>query len=458
MSIWQKTAFGAGGLGDNLMQNAINNISNQVLNIFLGVNPALISTAIFISRIWDAFTDPVMGSISDNTRTRFGRRRPYIMAGGIGAAVLFVLLWRFPFVSTEMGYFVWFLVMMLAFYTCYTIFSVPYNALSYEMSPDYNERTRIMAFKCVFGSIAGLLIQWQYKLTQLDCFENTLDGIRTVSLWVAGIIVLTSVLTAVVCKERDSGAKVEQQEKIKLWQSLKMTLANRTFGLLMLALIFTCLGMFMVTQMGIYINVYYVFNGDEKAAAMILGIAGTVYHVSGGILASPVVSWVASRIGKKKTLMGGLALATLGCLAKYVTYTPENPYLQLVSLAMMAPGLSCLWILSSSMVADICDQDELQHGVRREGMFGAVYGYVMKIGVSVGLLLTGFLLNATGFDASLGSNQAPETILSLRVLFTAIPAAGLLLAMALIARFPITPERAAEIRRQLEERKIHQGE
>ena len=449
LSFWKKLAFGIGGTGDNLMQNGINSMANQVFNIFLGVNPALVSFAIFAARLWDAFTDPTMGSISDNTRSRFGRRRPYIFAGGTLAAVMFIVLWWVPESLPKTGYFLWFLIGSLAFYTFYTIFSVPYNALSYELSPDYNERTRIMAFKCVFGAIAGISIQWMFRLTQMDCFENTLDGMRTVSLGAAVIIFGTAIVPALFLKERFAHSS---QKKIKLLDSLKVTLKNRTFALLIVAIILICLGLFMVSQLGVYINIYYVYGGDKKAAATVLGFGGMLYHLSGGIAAAPLISWLSSKFGKKKTLLGGLVLATVGAASKFFTYTPDMPYLQLLSLFLMSPGLSCLWILTSSMVADICDEDELNTGVRREGMYGAVYTNVMKLGVSIGLLVMGFILNASGFDAALGADQTPQALLTMRLCFAGVPVAGLLIGIYCISRYSITPERAAEVRRQLEAR------
>ncbi|MDF7823483.1 MFS transporter [Pontiellaceae bacterium B12227] len=455
--VWQKTAFGIGGVGDTLMQNAVNNMANQVLNIFLGINPVLVSLAIFISRLWDAFSDPVIGSVSDNTRTRLGRRRPFMIIGGMGAACLFVVLWSFPFAQTDMGYFAWFLGCSLVFYTFYSLFSVPFNALGYELSPSYNERTRIMAFKFVFSTLAGLMIQWQFRFTQLERFENTLDGMKTVSVFIAGVILCTTLIPAILCRER-LAREVAAQKKIRLFTSLKATFRNRSFSLLMLVLILCCLGMFMVTQLGIYINIYYIFEGDKRAASIMLGIAGTTYHLMGGIIASPIISYVAARIGKKRMLMIGLGMALIGAASKFFTYNPQWPYMQLASLALMSPGLACLWILTSSMVADICDEDELENGTRREGMFSAVYGYVMKIGISFGLLLTGFLLNATGFDARAGADQNPQAILYLRILQSAIPATALLLALFLIRRYSITTERAEQVRAELEKRHAQQSD
>ena len=451
LSFWKKLSFGVGGTADNLMQNGINTMANQVFNIFLGVNPALVSFAIFAARLWDAFTDPTMGSVSDNTRTRFGRRRPYILVGGVLAACMFVVLWRVPESLPEMGHFLWFLIGSLAFYTFYTIFSVPFNALSYELSPNYNERTRIMAFKCFFGAIAGISIQWMFRLTQMECFENTLDGMRTVSLGAAAIILCSSIVPALFLKERFAHSS---QKKIKLLDSLKVALKNRTFTLLIAAIILICLGLFMVGQLGVYINIYYVYGGDQKAAATILGFAGMLYHLSGGITAAPIISWLSARFGKKRTLMGGLIVATIGAASKFFTYIPEMPYLQLVSLFLMSPGLSCLWILTPSMVADICDEDELATGVRREGMYGAVYSNVMKLGVSVGLLVVVFILNASGFDAALGADQSPQALLIMRTCFSAVPVAGLLLGLFCVSRYPISREKAAATRAALEAKRL----
>lgn len=454
LSFWKKTAFGIGGTADNMMQNGINTMANPVFNIFLGVNPALVSFAIFSARLWDAFTDPTMGSISDNTRGRFGRRRPYMLLGGVLAALMFVALWWVPESMPEMGHFLWFLIGSLVFYTFYTIFSVPYNALSYELSPSYNERTRIMAFKCAFSAVAGISIQWMFRLTQMDCFDNTLDGMRTVSLGAAVIILCSSVVPVLFLKERFAHVS---QKKIKLLDSLKVTLRNRTFTFLIAAIILTCLGLFMVGQLGVYINIFYVYGGDTKAAATMLGFGGMLYHLSGGITAAPVISWISARVGKKRTLMGGLTLAMIGVVSKFFTYTPEMPSLQLVSFLLMSPGLSCLWILTPSMVADICDEDELASGVRREGMYGAVYSNVMKLGVSIGLLFVGFILNASGFDAALGADQSPQALLTMRICFSAVPLVGLLLGLLCISRYPITGEKAAATRAALEARHLEKG-
>jgi len=452
LSFGPKLAIGVGATANNLMQNAINNMANPVLNIFLGVNPVLISIAIFIARLWDAFTDPVMGSISDNTRTRFGRRRPYIFLGGLLGAVVFNILWRFPSGLSEMGYFWWFLGWSIVFYTCYTIYIVPFDALSYEATSDYHDRTRVMVFKSIFGGVAGISMAWMYKITQWDCFENTLDGMQTVAIWTGVVLIAVTAIPAIFVKER-SAVKVKRQEKVSLVLSIRETLQEREFRLLILAVLSCCLGLFMVGPLGAYVTIYHVYDGDQKAAAALIGVASTVYALS-SLLAAPVVGLVSSRFGKKRTLLGGLALAFVGVGSKYFTYNPHYPYMQLISMLLMAPGLSCLWVLSPSMTADICDLDELSTSTRREGMFSAIYGYTMKVGVSLGILLTGVLLNASGFDATLGNHQPENTIQILRVCYGIIPSVGVAIGMILLSRYSLTGERIASVQRQIKERQI----
>lgn len=449
LSFWKKATFGSGSAADNLMQNSINTMVSPVFNIFLGVNPVLLSVAIFGARLWGAFTDPVMGAISDNTRGRFGRRRPYMLVGGILAALAFILLWQVPPGWPEIGLFLWFLLISLLFYTLSTVFSVPYNAMSYELSPDYNERNVIMAFRCFFGALAGIFAQWMYRLTQLECFKNTLDGMQAVSFVVAGLMVATTVLPALFSNER-LARSISQQKKVRLIDSLKVTMRNRTFAVLIIAIILICLGLFMVGQLGVYINIFYVYSGDNKAAATMLGWGGTIYNLAGGVIAAPVISLVARRIGKKKTLLWGLMLAMVGTASKFFTYDPRWPFLQFVSLSLMSPGLACLWVLSPSMVADICDEDELSTGVRREGMYGAVYSTVMKIGVSIGLLAVGFILQASGFKAELGAAQPAQSIMILRICYAVIPTFCLLIGLPLISCYPITAEKAAATRAALD--------
>jgi GPH family glycoside/pentoside/hexuronide:cation symporter len=166
----------------------------------------------------------------------------------------------------------------------------------------------------------------------------------------------------------------------------------------------------------------------------------------------PLISFLSGRFGKKRVLCGGMALAMLGTISEFWTFNPDWPYLQLVSLAMIAPSLAGLWTLTASMVADICDEDELSTGVRREGMYNAVYSNVLKIGMSVGVLLCGLILEASGFRAELGAGQSTQTLLILRILFASIPSCALFIGLIVISCYPITKEKAKAARSILDAR------
>lgn len=445
----RKLAYGAGAYADNFMQNGIGNMANPFFNIALGVHPALVGLALSIPRFWDAITDPIMGNISDKTRSRWGRRRPFIAAGSVLSGLLFAIMWWVPSTWQPQAIFVWFLALSLLFFTAYTIFSVPYVALGFELTPDYHERTRVLAVRTFFGSLAGISIQWMYWLSQRPFFEGTVDGMRHVGILVGIIIALLGCCTAFFLKEQNIPRASKRAEKVSLRKAIVETLTVPAFRIVLIVLVAMSVGLFTVHSLGLYVNVYFVHGGDQQAASVIQGWNGTVYHVT-TLLSLPLISAASTRLGKRRTLFICLLLPLIGTLSKWFTYTPEYPWLQLITPVLLAPGMACLWTLLGSMVADICDVDELTYGDRREGLFGAVYGWVFKLGLSVALIIGGYVLDWTGFDASLGGAQAPHTLTMIRVAFCLIPAAGILIALTLIARFPISEQDAYNTRAKLE--------
>lgn len=431
------------------MQNGVSNMANPFFNVALHVPPGLLGIAALIFRLWDAITDPIMGWISDRSEFKFGRRRPYIIAGAIFGGLLFALMWWCPRGMSTTFYFTWYIVVSLLFYSAFTVFGVPYLAMGYELSTDYHERTRIMAYRTWFQSVAGICIQWMFWLTQRNCFEDTVEGMRWVGIGMGVIVIITGVVPGLFLKERPltTQEKSANREKVKLKHALSV-LKVRPFRYIIVALALAMVGMFSVAILGFYVNVYYVFGGDLKAASFLLGMSGSFYHLS-CMLSVPMVTLTSSRIGKKKTLVFFIGLAVLGTLLKWSLFAPENPWLQLVVTGLMAPGLSAVWTLLASMTADVTDLDELENGTRREGSFGAIFGWTMKLGFALCFMIAGFVLEWTGFDAELGGDQAAGTILGMRLLYMIIPAVGLIGAMLCIWRYPLTEERIHAARAEL---------
>lgn len=449
----EKVAYGMGAVAENAMQNGANNMANPFFNVALHVAPELLGIAAMVFRVWDAVTDPIMGWVSDRTEFKLGRRRPYIIGGAIAGGLLFALMWWCPRGMSTTFYFSWYMVVSLLFYTAFTVFGVPYLAIGYEMSPDYHERTRIMSYRTWFQSVAGICIQWMFWLTQRDLFEDTVDGMRWVGIGMGILMIIMGVAPGIFLKERELtlGEKAANREEVKLKHALS-AFTVKPFRYVLAALALAMIGMFTVAILGFYINVYYVFGGDLKAASFILGMGGSFYHLC--CMASvPLISWTSTRIGKKNALLLFISVAVAGTLLKWTMFTPENPWLQLVVTGLMAPGLSAVWTLFASMTADVTDFDELENGTRREGSFGGLYGWTQKLGFALCFMIAGFVLKWTGFDAELGGDQSAQTILWMRVLYSAIPAAGLIGAMLCIWRFPLTEKMAREVREKLEARR-----
>lgn len=449
----RKLAYGAGAVAENAMQNGIGNMANPFFNVALNVAPSLLGMAAMVFRIWDAVTDPVMGWISDRTESRWGRRRPYIIGGAVIGGLLFALMWWCPRGMSTTFYFSWYLIVSILFYTAFTVFGVPYVALGYELSPDYHERTRVMSFRTWFQSVAGICIQWMFWFTQRDLFADTVEGMRWIGIGMGAVILLSGVAPGLFLKEREltPEERSANREKVKLSHVLSV-LRVAPFRWVLVALTMAMIGLFTVAILGFYINVYYVFGGDLKAASTIIGFSGSFYHLC--CMASvPLIAWTSTRIGKKAALQIYIIVAVLGTLLKWNLFTPENPWLQLVVTGLMAPGLSAVWTLLASMTADVTDYDELDNGTRREGAFGAIFGWTQKLGFALCFFIAGLVLEWTGFDAELGGNQPAHTILWMRVLYSVIPAAGLLGAMLCIWRFPITEKTANEVREKLDARK-----
>ena len=448
-----KLAYGMGAVAENAMQNAVTNMANPFFNVALNVAPGLLGIAVMIFRIWDAVTDPIMGWISDRTESRFGRRKPYIVGGAILGGILFAMIWWCPMGMSTSFYFAWYLAVSILFYTAFTIFGVPYVALGYELSPDYHERTRIMSYRTWFQSVAGFCIQWMFWFTQRDIFDGTIDGMRWVGIGFGTIIILTGMAPGIFLKERQLTERERTANREKLgFRSVLSVFRVRPFLCVLGALVTAITGMFLVIIFGFYINVYYIFGGDLKAASTLLGASGTAYHAC--CMASiPLVAWASTKLGKKPALQIFIVAGIIGNAIKWWVFTPDSPWLQITSVFLMAPGLSAIWTLLASMTADVTDWDELDNGTRREGAFGAFYGWTMKLGFAVCFFLAGLILEWTGFDAALGGNQSPETLQSMLFLYTVIPVIGLIGTMVFVWLFPISETVARDVRRQLEARK-----
>lgn len=460
----QKFVYGLGALINNLLAASIGGML-IVLNLGLGMNPALVGLIGAIPRLTDAVTDPLMGYISDNTRSRWGRRRPYIFVGAIIAGLVFALLWQAPRGQSESFYFWFFLVGSFVFYLGYTIYATPWVALGYELTPDYHERTRLMGTQNFIGQFAYVISPWFLLFMQDErFFDDMVDGAAGLAIIVGIVTVAVGVLPAIFLRERfkaiaaaeraaEAGAMRGVLHNVTdFFRGFLTTLKFVPFLKLCAATFLVFNGFILIASFQSYVIIYYVFGGDTALGAEYVGWAGSVGAVATFIVI-PIVTWLGTRIGKRRAFFVAIGLSMIGYALKWVCYNPDYPLLVLVPAPLQAFGLGGLFTLMPSMIADVVDVDELNTHERREGMYGSIFWWVVKLGMSAAIAGSGFLLNATGFDVALDGSQSARAIVLMRAFDAFIPVAASAIAIWMIATFPITEQRAHEVRVELERRR-----
>ncbi len=461
----QRLAYGSGAFVNNLLAAASGGMM-IVLNLGLGMNPGLVGLLGALPRLTDAFTDPLMGYISDNTHTRWGRRRPYIFSGAIAAGVIFALLWQLPRGQSETFYFVFFLVGSILFYAGYTVFATPWVALGYELTPDYNERTRLMGTQNFIGQLAYVVSPWfLWIMNSGRFFPDQVSGAAGLAIIVAVVAIGLGILPAIFLRERMKQVAAEEMDlksepgasgllhNIKEFlRGSKVTLSNGPFLKLCMATFLVFNGFMLIASFQYYVIIYYVCGGDQTAGAKYAGLAGTVGAVCTFAVVA-FVTWLGTRIGKRHTFFLAIGLSIIGYGLKWVCYNPQMPLLVVLPAPLMAFGLGGLFTLVPSMIADVVDTDELTTHERREGMFGSIFWWMVKLGMAAALAGGGYLLNATGFNVDLGGNQAARSIILLRLCDAGIPMLTSALAIWAVSRFPISEEKALQVRQELERRR-----
>ena len=445
----QKVAIGVGEMA-SIGRQSTDQLALPVYNIMLGVNPLLVTMVASGVRFLDAVTDPLAGSLSDNSRSRFGRRKPFLLVASVACALALPLVWWVPSELSENGYFLYFLVTLMAFYAAYSFFDVPLIGLALEATPDYHERTRVAAYKAFFSHGTSILAAWLFALTQAKVFHSSLHGVRVVGI-VMGVAMLVIGLVPVLFV-REGYRKISVQKKgLPFLRGLRETFVNRSFLLLCVIATGNKLSGHLVQSLGLYLMIYHVYGGDTKQAALLAGIWGTVTHAM-TMVSIPLATWLATHWGKLAALRVCLWTLILGSLSKWFTFAPGLPYLTLITAVMLAPGQVAFSIVLRSMIGDVCDEDELRTGLRREGMYGSMFRWIEKAMGSLAIMITGMVLFAAGFHSG-EAHQASGTVLTLRVAYVFIPIVAVAFALVAVHYFPITPGRAAEVRRELELRR-----
>jgi GPH family glycoside/pentoside/hexuronide:cation symporter len=461
----QKVAFGLGMLANQMFPAALG-IFMVVLVQDMGFPTWMWGILFFLPRAYDAILDPIMGFISDNTRSKWGRRRQYVFIGAVMLGIGFVAMWQLHREAGLTYNFAYFLFWSLVFFTGLTVFSIPYVAMGYEMSDDFHERTSIMAVAQWIGQWAWVIAPWFWVIMyDPKWFPNADTAARTLSVWVGVACMLLAMVPAVFLPSRST------QHDTHL---VPLTLANVGAGFKELLHGFKeafgcvpfrklCFATFLifnafntVAAFSFFIVVYHLFKGDTAAAGIWPTLFGSIGALVTTFAVIPTVAWMSRHVGKKKAFMLSQGISILGYILLWVLMVPGKPWMFMLALPFFSFGIGGLFTLMMSMTADVCDLDELATGKRREGIFGAIYWWMVKLGFAVAGLLSGAIMAFVAFKPG-AAVQPAGAVDGLRLFYSGVPIFGTLLAMWFMRDYDLDEKRAREVHAELERRRQRAG-
>ena len=413
-------------------------VANTVIGLYflyfltdiVGISPALAGTVFMIGRSWDAITDPAVGLISDRTKTRWGRRRPYFLLAALPLVLLYSLLWQEFDFSTNLTFFYYTLLYML-FMTALTVFHVPYISLISEYSTDYMERTSITNYRIFFQLFFGLVAAVIPKMIA----DST--SYSTMALLIGIFMMIIAILLFSLTRERPVAV---QTEKADFFGELKSIFQNRAMRYLLFIYVGCYAAANVIEGFVIYYLKYYL-NREMDMSILFVIVIGA------GILSLPIWTKVTKIIGKKNALVIGLVMWLVGQLG-WIILSPNSPsYFVYVIGAVVGVGYGVAHVLPWAMLPDVIDFDELRTGKRNEGIYSGIMTFFMKLANSISIFLIGLVLQFSGYVAN--EVQTADTMLVIK--WTMVLAPGIFVVLALVTTwiYPYSREDHENIRQQL---------
>ncbi|MEO0625642.1 MAG: MFS transporter [Bacteroidota bacterium] len=436
----QKVAFGLGMLANQMFPAALG-IFMVVLVQDLGFSGWMWGLIYFLPRIFDSFTDPILGFISDNTRSKWGRRRQYVFLGAVIMGISYIIMWQL-YRENGLAYnFTYFLCWSFVFYLGLTIFSVPYVAMGYEMSDDFHERTNIMAVAQWIGQWAWVIAPWFWVIMyDPSWFENADSATRTLGVWVGISCAILAMIPAIFIKSRSTENDTDliplELKNIgtsfnEIILGFKEALKIKPFRKLCISTFFIFNAFNTVATFTFFVIVYHLFNGDAEAAnaGFWPTLFGSLGAISTTFIVIPIVTWMSKKVGKKTAFLWSQAISLIGYIMLWFLLIPGKPYMFIFALPFFSFGIGSLFTLMMSMTSDVIDLDELNTGKRREGIFGAIYWWMVKFGFAIAGGLSGVIISIVGFQEGVPGTEQESAITGLRMFFSGLPMVGTLIAM-----------------------------
>jgi len=440
-----KLAYGLGDLGTAIEANILVFFLLPFLTNLAGISAGLAGTIILVGKVWDAVNDPMIGVMSDRTRSAFGRRRIWMLWGSLPLALSFVALWWIPAPGQTSVLFAYYVASSLLFHTFYTAVNLPYAALTPELTEDYDERTSLINIRFAF-SIGGSLLSGIFFLPLVNRLgEDRAAGHLWGSLIWAGLGLASLLICVFSIREKAQ----QPSTSLPVWQELRTVFRNRSYLFVIGIYLCAWLGVQFTASIIPYYITYWMGLPDAWIGLVILAVQGTAFCM--------LFVWnqVCRFSDKKHVFLWGTGLWLMAQVGLFQVQ-PGQTTLLLILAAVAGMGVSVAYLIPWAMIPDVIDADELATGQRREGIYYAFMVFLQKMGLALGLQGIGLVLQASGFISSVVGAAPPvqpaSALLALRWAIAPIPAAVLVLGMILAWFYPISRQVHATIRQSLDER------
>lgn len=442
LSPFTKLAYGIGDIGFSLTDTTLGVLFLIFLLDVVGLEPGKAALAIFIGKSWDYINDPIIGYIADRTRTRWGRRRPYLLFGFLPFGLAFMMMWYRPPFESQWALVAYYALAYFIYDAILTVVSMPYVALTPELTQDYDERTSLTSYRMVFSLLGGL-IAFVVPLMIIGTMrpENT-DRV----FWMGVIFGLVSALpllfTFFGTREKEEYASQPQPD---LREQIRAVRGNRSFWFAAGIFLFTWTSIEIIQNM-LLLFLKYRMQLEEESDI----VAGAVFITA--IIVLPFWVWISKKTDKRKSYIYGMLFLS-AVMIVLIFVNPSLGFSVVILLACFAGiGVSATHVLTWAMIPDAVEVDELESGARHEGMFYALVTLFRKAASSIAIPMTALVLGWSGYVAN-SSQQAESAVWAIRILIG--PVASLfLLGGILFARFyPLTREAHAETRSKIAARR-----
>ncbi len=406
-----KIIYGAGDIGFSMTGTIIAAYFPIFLTDVVGISPAVAALALFIGKSWDYINDPIIGHLSDRTRTRWGRRRPYLLFGALPFALVFAMLWWKPPFESQTAFVVFYAVMFVLYDAAGTFVGMPYFALTPELTEDYDERTELTGYRMFFSILGGLI---SFVLPMMVIGQMAPENANRV--WLMGLIfgvasALPLLLVFFGTREREVFEKLDRP---RLFESLKSALKNRPFVFSAVIYLFTWTAMHVV-EANLLFYIKYVVQRENMSEIIMAVIFVTA------ILSLPLWNWVSKKFNKRQAYIYGIAFWAVVQLL-LITISASSSLVFLFVLCFLAGiGVGAAHVLPWAMIPDAIEVDELRTGERHEGMFYSLVTLMGKVTTSIAVPMALTVLELTGYIPN-ADIQPLSTITGIRLVVGPIPA------------------------------------